>query len=152
MPRRRRLDLRSLDDVIAEVRRLRADGYVAHGKWNLSQMADHLCGTMRVGMDGGEPRLAWPLRKVTGSVLWLARRSRWMPSGLGTLPQLTPPALEADDPAKIDRLEATLAEARDFAGPLPPYPLADGLSVEQWRELMVVHAQHHLRFLEPAGS
>ena len=59
--------------------------------------------------------------------------------------------MDADDPAKIDRLLATLAEARDFTGPLPPYPLMDGLKLDQWKELMTIHAQHHLRRLEPNG-
>lgn len=149
MAKRRPLDFHSLDEVIAEVERLRDGGYTATGKWNLSQIGDHLSETMRIGMDGDEKRLPWPMRKVFGLILGYARRSRKMMAGAPTLPRLTPEPLEADDPAKIDRLLTTLAEARDFAGPLPPYPLCDGLTLDGWKDLMVVHAQHHLRFLEP---
>lgn len=149
MAQRRPLNLHSLDGVIAEVIRLRDDGYTARGNWNLSQVSDHLSETMRIGMDGDEPRLPWPMRKIFGLVLGYARRSRWMMSGAPTLPRLTPPELQDDDTAKIDRLLATLTEARDHPGPLPPYPLCDGLTLEGWKDLMVVHAQHHLRFLDP---
>ncbi len=149
MAKRRELDFHSLDELIVEVERLRNGGYTACGNWNLSQIGDHLSETIRIGMDGDEKRLPWPMRKVFGMVLWYARRSRKMMAGAPTLPRLTPQPLEADDPAKIDRLLATLAEARDFPGPLPPYPLCDGLTLEGWKDLMVVHGQHHLRFLEP---
>ncbi|MEO0531377.1 MAG: DUF1569 domain-containing protein, partial [Planctomycetota bacterium] len=149
MAKRRPLDLHSLDGVIAEVIRLRGDGYTATGNWNLSQIGDHLSETMRIGMDGDEKRVAWPLRKVFGVILWLARRNRTMVTGAPTLPRLEPAEIAEDDPAKIDRLLATLAEARDFAGPLPPYPLMDGMTLEKWKNLMVIHAQHHLRFLNP---
>ena len=149
MAERRYLDLRSLDDVIAEVQRLRDGGYTALGKWNLSQMGDHLSETIRVGIDGDEKRLPWILRKVAWHVLARARRTRRMLNGAPTVPRLIPEPLEADDPAKIDNLIAALEEARDFPGPLPPYVLCDGLSLEQWKDLMVVHSQHHLGFLIP---
>jgi len=152
MAKRRELDLRTLDDVIAEVERLRDEGYTATGNWNLSQMCEHLTGTMRVGLDGDEPRLSWPLRKVLGLVFSRVLRTRSMSSGVPTTPRLTPGPAVDDDPEKIDRCLATLAEARDFPGPLPPYPLMDGLTLERWKDLMVIHAQHHLRFLEPARS
>ncbi|MEM6799252.1 MAG: DUF1569 domain-containing protein [Planctomycetota bacterium] len=149
MGRPRNLELLSFDDVIAEVERLRDGGYAAGGAWNLSQTADHLSETMRLGMDGDEPRLNWLMRKVFGAVLSLILARRWMMSGAPTIPRLTPDSLEADDPAKIGRLLATLAEARDFSGPLPPYPLCDNMTLEKWKRLMVIHAQHHLGFLAP---
>lgn len=150
MAKRRPLDLRSLDDAAAEIARLRESGYTPTGKWNLSQICRHLTETMRLGMDGDQPPFPWIVRKIAAIVLAYALKHRWMPAGAGTLPRLTPPDLADDDPAEIDRCLATLAEARDFAGPFPPYPLADGMTLERWKDLMVVHAQHHLRFLEPS--
>lgn len=152
MAKKRQLDLRSLDDVIAEVERLRDGGYSATGRWNLSQICEHLRETMRIGIDGDEPRLSWVQRKVFGTIFWFVLRYRTMVNGAPTIPRLTPEPMEADDPAMIDRCLATLAEARDFAGPLPPYPLMDGMTLEKWKNLMVIHAQHHLRFLNPASA
>lgn len=152
MAKRRFLDFHSLDEVIAEVEHLQDGGYTANGKWNLSQIGDHVAETCRIGMDGDEKRLPWPVRKVFGPVLGLAMRRRRMFAGAPTLPRLTPEPMQADDPAKIENLIATLAESRDFAGPLPPYALCDGMTVESWKDLMVVHAQHHLGFLEPKAA
>ncbi|TWT43331.1 DUF1569 domain-containing protein [Botrimarina hoheduenensis] len=150
--KRRPLDLRTLDDVRDEIIRLRDHGYTARGKWNLAQICAHVSETIRIGIDGDEPRLPWILRKIFGVVFKIVLRTRTMMSGAPTVPRLTPPELPTDDPAVIDRCLATLAEARDFAGPLPPYPLMDGITLAKWKDLMVIHAQHHLRFLEPQRS
>lgn len=149
MPKKRQLDLHSLDQVIAEIESLRDKGYTAHGNWNLSQIGEHLTGTMRIGIDGDEPRLPWAMRKLFGPMFRFFIWRRFMPSGAGTLPRLQPEELTEDDPEKIDRCLATLAEARDFQGPLPPYPLMDGMTLPMWKDLMIIHAQHHLRFLTP---
>ncbi|MEO1498669.1 MAG: DUF1569 domain-containing protein [Planctomycetota bacterium] len=147
--KKRPLDLRSLDDVIAEVERLRDGGYTPRGKWNLSQICEHLRETIRIGIDGDEPRLSWIQRKVFGAIFFFVFRNRAMMAGAPTIPRLTPEPMEADDPAMIDACLATLAEARDFPGPIPNYPLMDGITLEKWKDLMVIHSQHHLRFLQP---
>lgn len=149
MPQLRELELRSLDDVVHEIERLRECGCTRRGNWNLSQMCVHLTETMRVGLDGDEPRLAWPLRKLFGLMLRRVLRTRKMPSGAPTVARLRPTQTPTDDPATTDLCLATLAEARDFAGPLPPHPLIDKMTLDEWKDLMVIHAQHHLRFLEP---
>lgn len=148
---RRSLDFYSLDEVAAEIVRLRDGGYTPTGNWNLTQVCTHLTETMRIGMDGDEPRLPWPMRKVFGAMLWYYRKTRRVMAGSPTIPRLVPAERAEDDPEVIERCLATLAEARDFAGPLPPYPLADGYDVATWQDLMVVHSQHHLRFLNPAA-
>jgi hypothetical protein len=148
MPRQRPLRLRTLDDAAAEVVRLRDGGYSPRGNWNLTQVCDHLTRTMRVGLDGHEPRLPWALRKL----VWpLARYTLWrgrMVSG-APAPAFVVPAVTEDDFSTVDVFFATLAEARDRRDPIPPYVLCDGLTLDDWRRLMVIHAQHHLAFLEP---
>ncbi|MGL4513052.1 MAG: DUF1569 domain-containing protein [Lacipirellulaceae bacterium] len=151
--KQRPLDLRSLDDVADEVRRLRDGGYTPSGRWNLSQACDHLHETMRIGLDGDQPRVPWLARKVMG-VLFRRRvlPSRAMRAGIPTISRLTPDSITEDDPARVDRCLATLAEARDFAGPIREYPLFDGITLDEWKELMVVHSQHHLAFLWPSST
>ncbi|MEM6329310.1 MAG: DUF1569 domain-containing protein [Planctomycetota bacterium] len=151
MGRLRRVTLQTFDEVIDDVTRLRTAGYAAGGRWNLSQVCDHLTGTMRLGLDGDQPRVAWAVRKAFGVLLAVILARRAMVSGAPTLPRLTPEALTEDDPQRIDRCLATLAEARDFAGPLPPYPLCDNMTLDKWKRLMVIHAQHHLGFLGAPG-
>ena len=145
----RDLTLNSLDDAIAEITRLRDSGYTSTANWNLSQTCEHLTGTMRIGLDGSVPRLPWIQRKVFGAMFRFLIWRRSMPRGAGTLPELVPNERAEDDPALIETCLATLAESRDFPGPLKPYPLMDGMTLEMWKELMTIHAQHHLRLLEP---
>jgi len=150
--RRPPLKLLTFDAVIAELTQLRDAGYQATGNWNLSQTCEHLTKTMRVGLDGDEPRASWLMRKTFGLMLNFVLWRRSMPAGVKTIPSLEPPAMAEDDPQLIDLCLATLAESRDFPGPLPRYPLADGMTLDKWKRLQVVHAEHHLRFLLPKSG
>ena len=153
---RRTLRLATLDDAIAEIERLHHGGYQATGKWNLSQICEHLTATMRMGLDGGQ-RMPWLLRKTMGG--WLIRswlKNRTMRAGLPTLDRLLPKKREdesqtpaSDDPEAIETCLATLREVRDFEGVLPPHSMCDGIDLPTYRELCVIHAQHHLGFLVP---
>jgi hypothetical protein len=148
MPARRDLRLHSFDEAIAEVQRLRDRGYTPQGKWSLSQACDHLTKTMRVGLDGSMTRMPWLVRKMVWPLSrWVLWRGKMMPGAPAPAPVL--PSEVRDDPAAIELCLATLAEARDRVDPIPPYVLCDGLSLEDWKRLMVIHAQHHLSFLQP---
>lgn len=148
---RRQLDLRDADGVIAEVNRLRTNGYQPLGKWNLGQMCEHLTGTMRFGLDPSNRRLPWIVRKlVTNRAVANLLRTRSMPAGIPVPRRLKPTSSpETDDPGKIDEYLAVVAEIRDFQGPLPPFPLADQVSLENWKQIQWIHAAHHLSFLVP---
>lgn len=158
MPRRS-LQLTTLDETIAEIERLRDGGYDATGKWNLSQICEHLTATMRMGLDGGK-RMPWLLRKTMGAWMiqsWLKNRA--LRAGLPTLDRLLPKKREEgsaaplpDDPDAIATCIATLREVRDFDGILPPHSMCDGIDLPTYRELCVIHAQHHLGFLLPRAS
>jgi hypothetical protein len=77
--------------------------------------------------------------------------SRPMPKGFPTLRTLTPPATDdaeavAAFAASCDRFATRLAEGGPFAiepflGPLPP---------STWRTIHLMHATHHLSFLNAA--
>lgn len=45
--KRRSLDFHSADEVITEINRLRESGYQQLGRWNLSQICEHLAGTIQ---------------------------------------------------------------------------------------------------------
>ena len=150
--RRPALKLQTFDAVIADIRSLRDNGYTPAGNWNLAQTCHHLTMTMRVGLDGDAPRAHWLMRKIFGLMLNFVLWRRSMPAGVKTIPTLEPPELAEDDPQLIELCLATLAESRGFPGPLPPYPLADGMTLDKWKRLQVVHAQHHLSFLAPKSS
>lgn len=148
--KKRRLDFRSGEDVLAEIERLRTGGYVATKNWNLSQICEHLTKTMEGEMTGLGFRFPWLFRKTAGPLLTLwVLRTRSMPS-VPTLPSLQPAAAEGMDDSKIiDDCVETVRKAEAFSGNLDDYPFVDGLTADRWRQIMWVHAAHHLGFLMP---
>jgi hypothetical protein len=147
---RRSLEFRDADAVIAEIRHLQESGYSILGKWNLAQMCEHLSGTLRIGLDGGNGRMPWALRKLVGEpMVRRIIRTRRMMSGVPAPKEIIPKASgDMDDPSAIDDCITLLERARDAAGPLPPHPLGD-MSVDEWKQLNWVHCAHHLSFLVP---
>jgi hypothetical protein len=152
--KRRQLDFRSGAEVIDEIRRLRDGGYTKTKNWNLTQVCQHLDGTMKGGMDGFGFRLPWILRATV--VKWmfgyLLKRRKMLP-GAPTFPVLKPKADGGeDDNAIIDECIATIERAEAFDGSLEEYALLDNLKADDWRDFMWLHASHHLGFLVPKGQ
>lgn len=152
--KRRKLDLGSGREVIAEINRLREGGYAKTKKWSLTQICQHLDATMKGGMDGFGFRLPWILRATV--VKWVfgwALKQRKLISGAPTFPVLKPSADSgADDNAIIDECIATIERAEAFDGSLEDYALLDNLQPDDWRDFMWLHASHHLGFLVPTGD
>ncbi len=148
---RRKLDLPDADAVIAEVSRLRDQGYQPTGKWNLSQICEHLAGTSRFGLDPTNRKVPWIIRKlVTNFLFRRLLKTRSMPKGVpaprGFVPKLTS---SSDDPAKIEDYINLVNEIRDLEGPFPSFPMADNVRYEDWKQFQWIHAAHHLSFLVP---
>jgi hypothetical protein len=149
--KRRQLDFRSGQEVIDEIERLRRTGYVRAGTWNLSQICEHLDKTMRLGLSGGDFRMPRVVQATLGK--WFFRRSlkkRKMMSGLPSHRSLMPEADEiVENEPTIDACIGTIREVEAFAGPVENYPLVSQVNVNEWRDLMWIHASHHLSFLLP---
>lgn len=148
---KRELNCQSGTEVIADIENLRTNGYQKLGNWNLSQICEHITKTLRVGMDGSDFRLPWILRKTVGPwVIGRMLKTGKLPFRLSAPKQLRPdPEIGDEQPELIDSCIATLQEAEQFPGPLPPYPLKDNVNVAEWKQIMWVHACHHLAFLIP---
>ncbi len=150
----RKLNFESGDEVIAEIDRLRRSGYEATGKWNLTQICQHLTKTIRLGLEGARVRMPWLIRKTLGAWIFgrILRTGRFLSNV--SAPDILKPEVPRgpDDPALIEECKSWIARARDFEGPMPPHPLVDGLTVEKWQRLMWIHAAHHLGFLVPLSD
>ncbi len=150
---KRTLDFHTGDEVVAEIRRLRSGGYTKSKNWNLTQACEHLTATMTGGMDGFGFRLPWILRATV--IQWVFTRilrTRKMSSG-PTLKRLKPKTdVGPDDDTIIDNCIAVSERAKMFKGPIEDYPFLDDLDIEDWRQLMWMHAGHHLGFLIPRES
>ena len=137
-------------EIVAEIRRLRRDGYERAGRWNLTQVCDHLTRTMDVALRPDGKRLPWIVRRTVGR--WLVghilRRGKF-PRGTPAPKKLRPADAAADDPATIDACIAKVQEAAGFDGDLSQYPGVDGMTPDVFRRLSWIHASHHLGFLVP---
>ncbi|WDQ17216.1 DUF1569 domain-containing protein [Rhodopirellula sp. P2] len=147
---KRSLDFHTGDEVIAEIKRLQADGYTQNKNWNLTQICEHLTVIMTGGMEGFGFRLpkilrATALKWIFGRIL----RQRRMASA-PTLDRLKPKSPDGPDDSKVmEECIATIRRASAFEGAMKEYPFLDGLTPEQWRQFMWLHAAHHLGFLTP---
>lgn len=151
MVHRRTLDFRTGEEVIADITRLRDGGYEMTGNWSLTQICQHLSGTMNGGMDGFGFRLPWILRSTMGawSFRFLLKR-RKLGRNFPTFRSLKPTATDqTDDSEVIAQCIQTCQRVESFAGPIENYPLLNEVSVEDWRDFMWIHASHHLGFLVP---
>jgi hypothetical protein len=152
MTGRRKIDAKTVDDVIDDIDRLHACGYDRLGAWNLAQTCDHLTVLMRMSLDGFPPELhfPWPARIIGATLI------RWMMVGFGWMPRRIPLPHVSMDPGDaraeqtaVSHCVATLREVRDRAEPFHASPLLGKMSLKQWRRFHIVHAVHHLSLLIP---
>lgn len=130
---------------------LRACGsYDRAGAWSLGQICDHLTTFMRGSLEGFGFRLPWYMRLAGPLILRSTLQSRRIPAGIKTPPPLMP-AVESNlqDAAAIDALLAMLDRYEQHTGPMQPSALFGRLSREQWDQIHLIHAAHHLSFITP---
>jgi hypothetical protein len=151
MPRRP-LDFQSLDQLTAELVRLRDSGYTQAGNWTLGQISDHLAIFFRGSLDGFSQRVPWLIRITVGKlILRSIFKNRGMREGV-KVPQSFLPGDPRDDARSVDELLALIDRFRDHPGDYHPSPLFGHLTRQQWTELHLIHAAHHLSFLTPEGA
>ena len=148
---RRQLSFRTLEDVLAEGERLSQGRVQTVGNWSLGQILDHLATWMEFSIDGVPAHIAWPLRLVLRPFRKQILR-RPMPAGFrwpaDADPRLVPqgPVSDAEGLEHLRRAVARLRAGSDRA----PSPLLGKLTPEEWEQLHLRHAEHHLSFVLPS--
>ena len=154
---RRQLRFTDFEQVIRDAEHLLAVGYDRAGKWDLSQVCNHLTEWARYPLDGF-PKLPWWLKPIFAIVKVTMlpklerqmREEKKMPAGMGTAPMTVFP------PSDPQEAVANLAkQLRRYAGhtePMHPSPLRGLLSKEDWIDSQLVHCAHHLSFLVPKAA
>jgi hypothetical protein len=149
---RRKLAFQDLDQLVAELQRLCQHGYRPAGQWSLSQICDHLAIFVRGSLSEFKTLLPWPIRFFVGKpLLRKILRNRSMHPGT-RVPAVLLPGKPRDDAAAVADLVQLLRQFRDHRGPLRANPLFGELSPEQWTQLHLIHAAHHLSFLLANGA
>lgn len=150
--RRRRLVLRSGDEVLAEVQRLLDGGCTSLGNWSLARTVWHLIKAMDWSLHGS-PRPTKGMRRLLSPlILRVVLLSRWIPDGV-PLPgkKLMPPDDVVLEPDTMDRLTRSV-RAVERGGWFVPHPVFGRMTPAQWQQIHWIHASHHLGFLLPADG
>jgi hypothetical protein len=141
-------------EIEAFIRKLQRTGYVACGKWNLSQICEHLSDWMNypmVGFPKSGPTVSAVLfcvRCLAGKKLYrnVVSKQRMKP-GRPTLPQSVYPST-LDESRSVERLVATMQALQNFSGALISSPLFGKLTHAEYVSLHIAHCAHHLSFLK----
>ena len=147
-PARRPLDFRSFDAALADVDRLRSAGYDAAGFWDLARALEHLTTFMRLSLDGFPMKYPAVVRLGGPVIKWWTLRTRRMPAGVKTPRPFEPSGSVAEAQAVAD-FRAVVGRVEHPAAAFHPSPLLGRLTPDEWRQLHLIHAAHHLSFLVP---
>jgi hypothetical protein len=148
---RRTLRFSSYDDVLADAEALAASGYARSGNWGLGQVCDHLAATMEMSLDGFPSKMPWVVRVLARwLVLGRIRKHRVFQRRVAA-PAYLLPQDTTKDRAGLERLRAAVARLKGHPGEMQPSPLFGQLSPQDWHEVHLWHAEHHLSFLRPKG-
>lgn len=146
---RRRIDLRTFEAVLEEVKWLSEKGYEKAGQWSLSQVCRHLAGAINAQIDGIATKVSLPERLIARFFIKDAIfRSRRIRAGVAAPQEIDSPA-DGDQSIAIDDLKHAIDRLLKHEGFSHPHPYFGKLTNEQWRDYHLIHASHHLGFLVP---
>lgn len=155
VPQRRTLHFANLQEVIEDVKTLDERGYRTVGKWDLSQVCNHLADWMGFPVLGF-PKAPFPI----STLLWLLKvtvgkrqlqsilEKGEMGTGYSTMPETVHPP-QGDHSKATERLREAIQRLKNHSGPIHPSPLFGAMDKETCVKLQLIHCSHHLSFLIP---
>jgi Protein of unknown function (DUF1569) len=149
---RRQIDFHTWPELLADVERLHQSHYDRLGNWDLSQTLDHLGEGLRTALRGNEHQGPWVVRRVIGPLL-LKRmvRQRRMKAGI-KVPTWWLPGPSHDESAAVNQFRSEVAAFQQLSTQPFPHPFFGPLTKNQWEDLVLIHAAHHLSFLIPRAE
>jgi hypothetical protein len=149
-PRRVGLVFNSVDDVIADVQKLRKGWEQTAGQWTLPQICWHLEIAMRTSMTPVQNPVETPEQTANKPRLQ-ALLAAGKITGFIPAPERAVPPADAGD-AAIDAFLATLEKYKTFPGPFAPHRLFGKMTDDEARRIALIHCAHHLSYLAPKGG
>jgi hypothetical protein len=149
---RRQLDFQNWPEVLSDIDHLRRAGYDRAGNWELSQIVEHVGEGLRTALRGIDHRAPWIVRKLVGPlILKRILSQRRMKAGI-KVPKWWLPGPTHDESAAVDQFRADLSAFQQMTTQPFPHPFFGPLTKQQWNDLVLIHAAHHLGFLVPRDS
>src|SRR5581483_10526915 len=137
--RRRRLDFRDFDVLLADVDQLQRSGCTRCGTWTLAQVCDHLGRALNASMNGFSSSKPWLVRAMGPLILKCVLFRRRIIAGVRAPAAAMPPA-DADELACIARLKELVAAYRADTGDLYPHPMFGRMTRDQWTQFHLIHS------------
>ena len=146
------LELKDFAEVSAEVDRLYDGGYTRLGQWDLAQICDHLSYFIEGSLEGFNFRVPWLLKFFFGGMTLrkILKKRRFKPNT--PTPQKPLPEPGGDDAAAVIRFKAMLTRLQAHTKEFHDSPFFGHLSPDQWREMHLIHCNHHLAYLSPKSN
>ena len=154
-PKKRELKFESFDDMFAEIDSLLQNGYHANGNWNLSQALTHISAWARYPIDGfPTPPLImrpmfWIMKVTVGSSMKRNILANGFSGGMPTATESVPTASQHSDDAATQTLRDTIDRVQNYQGEFLPSPLFGRSDKDTLNAITLLHAAHHLGYLEP---
>jgi hypothetical protein len=146
---RRTLQFDTFDDALAEVDRLAGCDYARAGKWDLSQVCDHLADALESSTRGFEYRAPWLFRTLVGPLALRYIFARGTIAVRGPLPRKFDPRPGTDPAASVAQLRAAARAYESHTGPMAAHPFFGPMTRAAWDKLHLLHMARHLGFLVP---
>ncbi|MGF1583566.1 MAG: DUF1569 domain-containing protein [Gemmataceae bacterium] len=149
---RRSVHYDTFDDLRCDVESLVGGKVRTVGNWSLAQILDHLTKIMVGSLDGYKSVFPWPMRVVAR----LLFKKRFLTKGLP--PGFKIPSSATDVQPEDKPIEETLVEFRDVIRrleqetPQALHPAFGKLTLDEWKQLHLRHAELHLSFVIPVGN
>jgi hypothetical protein len=146
---RLKLHFDNLDEMLAYTERLVAGGTTQLGNWSLGQVLQHLALIQNASIDGYPKLFPRPVRFLLRVFFkgWLLRKG-FPPSG-PNVKTLTPEPIEATVAVANLRVATERVKTETKRSDNPGF---GKMSLEEWNQLYLRHAELHLSFCVPKGS
>ena len=145
---RRKLRFRDFDEVLADARRVHAEGYARLGNWTPAQAVKHLGNSIVFSLDGEPFGMPVPVRLFGRLILRYVILYWRFPAG-ARLPRQAERVLVPGSDTDFDDGMNVLRLAIERLGREPqrtPHPVIGRLSAAQWNKFHLRHAELHLSF------
>lgn len=146
-PARPYLKFQSYDEMLADVDRLRSDGYTKAGQWDLAMILDHLGKGMNAPWIP-QMKVPWPFSLVAQAMIRRMVAKRYYPNIKFPAPKAMQPTPGISIEMAYPAFMTTVEKIKNYPQPIMKNTPFGDVPTELWQQLHLLHGAHHLAFLQ----